>query len=452
MKKIKNLIISILVSFIILPITVNAASASINVNTSGTAVVGNTITATVTVSSGTPMGSWQFLVNYDNSRLKLISGQTSVADYTSSASGVKSKSYTLKFQALKNGNASINIGSYLVYAIDESTMSVSTGNRSVKIMTQAELEATYSKDNNLKSLTIDGYSLTPEFNKDTLEYSVTVPSTVDKVNINAVKNDNRATVEGDGEKEVVEGSNPFEIVVTAQNGASKTYKINVIVEDINPIVVKINNKEFNVVKRSDKLEKPTGFDETTVKIGDVEVPAFKSDILKITLVGIKDSAGNIFLAIYNNGKYELYNEINSNQITIYLLDLPKNSNGFITKTIKINEKEVKVYKYKDNSKYSLVYGKNVETGQESYYMYDEVENTFQRYNDEQIKDLGNQIKNYLYVIYAFSGCLILIFISFIITKCAKKKARKKIKQKELNSDSKNEEIIKEIMEDKKKKK
>lgn len=452
MKKIKNLIISILVSFIILPITVNAASASINVNTSGTAVVGNTITATVTVSSGTPMGSWQFLVNYDNSRLKLISGQTSVADYTSSASGVKSKSYTLKFQALKNGNASINIGSYLVYAIDESAMSVSTGNRSVKIMTQAELEATYSKDNNLKSLAIDGYSLTPEFNKDTLEYSVTVPSTVDKVNINAVKNDNRATVEGAGEKEVVEGSNPFEIVVTAQNGASKTYKINVIVEDINPIVVKINNKDFSVVKRSDKLEKPTGFDETTVKIGDIEVPAFKSDILKITLVGIKDSDGNISFAIYNNGKYELYNEINSNQITIYLLDLPKNSNGFITKTIKINEKEVKVYKYKDNSKYSLVYGKNVETGQESYYMYDEVEKTFQRYNDEQIKDLKNQIKNYLYVIYAFSGCLILIFISFIITKCAKKKARKKLKQKELNNDSKNEEIIKEIMEDKKKKK
>lgn len=452
MKKIKNLIISILVSFVVLPITVNAASASINVNTSGTAVVGNTITATVTVSSGTPMGSWQFLVNYDNSRLKLISGQTSVADYTSSASGVKSKSYTLKFQALKNGNASINIGSYLVYAIDESAMSVSTGNRSVKIMTQAELEATYSKDNNLKSLAIDGYNLTPEFNKDTLEYSVTVPSTVDKVNINAVKNDNRATVEGAGEKEVVEGSNPFEIVVTAQNGASKTYKVNVIVEDINPIVVKINNKEFSVVKRSDKLEKPTGFDETTVKIGDIEVPAFKSDILKITLVGIKDSDGNITLAIYNNGKYELYNEINSNQITIYLLDLPKNSNGFITKTIKINEKEVKVYKYKDSSKYSLVYGKNVETGQESYYVYDEVEKTFQRYNDEQIKDLENQIKNYLYVIYAFSGCLILIFISFIITRCAKKKARKKHKQRELDNDSKNEEIIKEIMEDKKKKK
>ena len=319
-------------------------------------------------------------------------------------------------------------------------------------MTQAELEATYSKDNNLKSLAIDGYSLTPEFNKDTLEYSVTVPSTVDKININAVKNDNRATVEGAGEKEVVEGSNPFEIVVTAQNGASKTYKINVIVEDINPIVVKINNKDFSVVKRSDKLEKPTGFDETTVKIGDIEVPAFKSDILKITLVGIKDSDGNISLAIYNNGKYELYDEINSNQITIYLLDLPNNSNGFITKTIKINDKEVKVYKYKDNSKYSLVYGKNVETGQESYYMYDEVEKTFQRYNDEQIKDLENQIKNYLYVIYAFSGCLILIFISFIITKCAKKKARKKLKQKELNNDSKNEEIIKEIMEDKKKKK
>ena len=57
----------------------------------GSAVVGNTITATVTLSSSTPMGSWQYLISYDNSKLKLIGGQTSVADYTTSASGVKSK-------------------------------------------------------------------------------------------------------------------------------------------------------------------------------------------------------------------------------------------------------------------------------------------------------------------------------------------------------------------------
>lgn len=446
MKRIKNLLLAIVISILFIPNVVNAASANISIKTSGKAVVGNTITATVTVSSGTNMGSWQFLVSYDTSRLKLVSGQTSVADYTTSAAGVKSKSYTLKFQALKSGNAAINVGSYLVYAIDESQMSVATKNASVKIMTQAELEATYSKDNNLKSLSVEGYEITPEFNKDTLEYAATVPSTVDKINIIANKNDSTASVEGAGEKEVVEGSNPFEIVVTAQNGSTKTYKLVVTVEDINPIELTIDGKKYSVVKRQDNLEKPTGFDETTVKISEFDIPGFKSETLDITLVGIKDEEGKISLAIYEDGKYKEYKELNSNQITLYLLDLPKN-NDYSKTTIKINGKEVEVYKYNKKSKYSLVYGKNVETGKEDYYMYDEVEGTFQRYNEEQLEELNEQLNNYLYVIYAFSGCLGLIFLCFIISKCAKSKAKKKAKLIEMNSEKDKEKENKEIIED-----
>ena len=446
MKRIKNLLLAIVISILFIPNVVNAASANISIKTSGKAVVGNTITATVTVSSGTNMGSWQFLVSYDTSRLKLVSGQTSVADYTTSASGVKSKSYALKFQALKSGNASINVGSYLVYAIDESQMSVATNNASVRIMTQAELEATYSKDNNLKSLSVEGYEITPEFNKDTLEYAATVPSTIDKINIIANKNDSTASVEGAGEKEVVEGSNPFEIVVTAQNGSTKTYKLVVTVEDINPIELTIDGKKYSVVKRQDNLEKPTGFDETTVKIGEFDIPGFKSETLDLTLVGIKDEEGKISLAIYEDGKYKEYQELNSNQITLYLLDLPKNDD-YTKTTIKINGKEVEVYKYNKNSKYSLVYGKNVETGKEDYYMYDEVEGTFQRYNEEQLEELNEQLTNYLYVIYAFSGCLGLIFLCFIISKCAKSKAKKKAKLKEMNNEKDKEKENKEIIED-----
>lgn len=429
------LVLSLLFVF---PSIVNAAGTA-SISGPSSVEVGSTFTTSVTVKN---TAAWNIKINSSGS----TSGcSQNFSDVTSNGNNT-TKTFSVKCKATSIGAIGFTVTGDITSA-DGLNTNVSLSKR----VTVTEVKPK-SSDNFLKDLSIDGYKLTPEFNKDTLEYSVTVPSTVNKVNILATKNDSTASIDGIGEKEVVEGANPFEIVVTAQNGSTRTYQLNVIVEDIDPIEIIIENKKYTIVKRSDKLEKPTGFDETTVKIGDIEVPAFKSDILKITLVGIKDSDGNISLAIYNNGKYELYNEINSNQITIYLLDLPKNSNGFITKTIKINEKEVKVYKYKDNSKYSLVYGKNVETGQESYYMYDEVEKTFQRYNDEQIKDLENQIKNYLYVIYAFSGCLILIFISFIITKCAKKKARKKLKQRELDNDSKNEEIIKEIMEDKKKKK
>jgi len=450
MKRIKSLMI-LLVVLILIPLKVNAASASINVSTSGKAVVGNTITATVTVSSGTPMGSWQFNVNYDNSKLKLVGGTTSVADYTTSASGVKSKSYTLKFQVLKNGNASINIGSYLVYAIDESQMSVSTGNASIKIMTQAELEATYSKNNNLKKLEIEGYEISPEFNKDTLEYTAIVPSTVDKINIIAAKEDSTASIEGSGEKEVKEGANPFEIVVTAQNGSSKTYKLVVTVEDVNPIEVTINGVDYNVVKRADNIEnKPKGFEETTITIDEVEVPAFKNDVLGITLVGIKDSEGNVKLAIYNDGDYSIYQDFTSNNLTIYLLEL-KELKGYEKTTITINDVEVEAYKY-GNEDFFVVYGKNIETGEESYYLYDEKENTFQRFNDQQVEKYEKQIQNYKYAVYAFSGCLILIFICFILSRIVSAKRKRKIKESKLEIAVESEIEKKEELENKNKSK
>ena len=425
MKKIKRLFVMLLATFL-LPTIVKAASASISVKTSGQAVVGNTITATVNLSSGTPMGSWQYVISYDSSKLQLVSGQTNVADYTSTASGVKSKSYTLKFKVLKSGSASINVGSYLIYAIDDSQMSVSVSNASVKSMTQAELEATYSKNNNLKSLGVEGYEISPAFDKNTLEYTATVPSTVDKINITASKEDGTASIDGAGEKEVKEGANPFEIVVTAQNGSTKTYKLVVTVEDINPIEVKIGGKTYNVVKRADNIEtKPKGFEETTITINECEIPAFKSETLGLTLVGIKDGEGKVKLAIYNDGKYSLYEEMNSNNITIYLLEL-KELKGFDKTTVEINGTEVEAYKFNSKSDFVIVYGKNVETGDESFYVYDTKEKTFQRYNDEQIKELEKQMKTYMYVTYAFGGTIILIFICFIISKIAKSKRKKRL--------------------------
>lgn len=58
-------------------------------------------------------------------------------------------------------------------------------------MTQAELEASYSKDNNLKGLTVkvgeESYSIDPVFDKNTLEYKVTVPTGTTSVHVEALK-------------------------------------------------------------------------------------------------------------------------------------------------------------------------------------------------------------------------------------------------------------------------
>ena len=433
MKKIIYILFTLLIA---LPISVKAATANIKVSSSGsTAVVGSTITVNVTVSSSTPLGAWQFLVNYNTSYLKLVSGDVNVADYVEN-NKTKSKTYTLKFKALKSGTAQVSIGSYMVYDYDENLMSGNTTKANIKIMTQEELEATYSKDNNLKSLTIDGYTLNPVFDKDNLEYNVSVPSDVVKINISATASDSKSTVSGTGEKEVNEGTNQFSIIVRAQNGAEKTYVLNVEVEDLNPITIKINNQDYTIVKRKENLVKPTTYEETTININNMEIPAFKNDITLFTLVGVKDATGHINLAIYNeiDKTYELYYETKSNTLNLYLKEPEKEFPDYLKTTIEINNQSVSVYKLKEDSRYAICYALDIETGEYNYYSYDTIKETFQIYNDEEINILKEDLKTYTTVLIAFGvglGCAFILIICLLSSGSKKKKKLKKFYEKEL---------------------
>ena len=166
-------------------------------------------------------------------------------------------------------------------------MNITASSNTVKIITQEELEASYSKDNNLKSLSVEGFELDKEFNKDILEYTVDVPTGTTKVKVDAKVNDNNATLTGTGEIEVTEGLNTIPLIVTAQNGDQKTYTLIVNVEDQNPIKVELNNKEYIVIKNSSLLEAPLTYNETTIKINNFDIPAFKNDVADILCIDRK---------------------------------------------------------------------------------------------------------------------------------------------------------------------
>lgn len=85
-----------------------------------------------------------------------------------------------------------------------------------------------SPNNKLKTLGIDGYSLTPTFNADTLDYSIIMPNTVSGINIKAEANDSKASVSGAGNKALNVGSNDFEIKVVAENGDLRVYNIRAV--------------------------------------------------------------------------------------------------------------------------------------------------------------------------------------------------------------------------------
>ena len=97
---------------------------------------------------------------------------------------------------------------------------------SMNYLTQEEPEE--SDDKSLKSLTIDGYILSPQFSSDITEYTLTVGMDVSSLDIEAVPSDEASEVTITGNDELLEGTNTVEIVVTAEDGTERTYTINVI--------------------------------------------------------------------------------------------------------------------------------------------------------------------------------------------------------------------------------
>lgn len=432
MKKLKLLLLTFICT-LIMPTLVNASSGSIKVTSSSTVVQGNRVTVTVTLSSSSSLGSWQMDLNYDKNYLQLVSstaesGGSRMVGYASNGS-TKSKTYTFAFKTIKSGTTRVSVSSYLAYDYENmSEMNLTSSSKSIRIMTQAELEATYSKDNNLKSLSVEGYELDKTFHKDALEYTVKVPTGTTSVKIKATENDSKASVTGAGEIEVTEGLNTIPIIVTAQNGSEKTYTLTINVEDLNPITVSdINGESYTIIKNALLLTAPSTFVESKITINETEIPTYRNNAADLTLVGLKDNAGTISLFIYENNEYKPYNEMN---LKNYLL-IPTsftNELDLIKTTVTINNETIDAYKYSENSEFVIITAKSLEDGKTSLYLYDTINKTASRYDDTYIKETNETLKNYTYVILAFAGALLLMLITIFILLGSLRKKQKKIKK------------------------
>lgn len=435
MKKIKYLIL-LFVLCLIPAIKVDAASANISVSASKSRVmVGETVVVTVKISSSSNLGSWSFDVS-PSSNLTLVSssfGGLFVKDVVTSPTQ-KSKTYTFTFKAKSSGTGSVTIKNSSIYDYDESQMSATNGSVSFKMMTYAELEATYSKNNYLSSLKVEGYNLTPNFDKDTLEYNLEVENGVESAKIIATKEDNTATIKGTGEVSLEEGINTFDIVVTAQNGSKRTYKLNITVKELSPIEVTLNGSTYNVIRKKELMPKANMyFQETTIKINDEDVPAYYNEASNITLVGLKNESLESKLYIYDNGEYKLYEEISFNQLFIQILDMDESllDEGYTISKINVGDKSLAVYT-KEGHTYPVLYGVNLETGEKNLYKYDSKENTLQRLENIIIE---NNEELYFMIIIGMFGFIIISYILFIILLLKKnKKSKKKIEKKKNKDD------------------
>ena len=423
------------------------SAASLNVNeylSSNEVVVGNTVTVTVKLSSSNPIGAVNYSVTYDSNKLTHTSG--TLNDITDDHFGEKSYSLVFKFKAKASGNATINFKVNEAYDSDLKGLSFSNTSKTVKIITQKELQATYSSDSYLSKLAVEGHNITPTFNKNTLEYSLEVENDVEKINVTGSKNDSKSSVNGLGEHNLEEGLNKIEIKVIAQNGSSRTYKINVTRKELAPINVEVDKITYSVVRKTSLLETPnTSFVESTIKINDLDVPCFFNEKLKITLVGLKDSDGNITLFEYDNNNYKKYVEIANEKIVI----IPTEENDELFNSVGLKKEAFKIngtdfLGYTKGHGFYLFKGINIETGIKSIYQYDTHEKIVQLFNSEDLTANNEQKvitdkrilkRNILIVVLA----LILVFTYFgILISLLKKKNKGKKKVKE---NTKKEKIV-----------
>ena len=88
-----------------------------------------------------------------------------------------------------------------------------------------------SNNNYLSSLSVEGYELSPEFDKQTLEYTLNKKIKESEINIKAIADDSKATVTGTGNIKINKNQNKFRIDVTAESGTVRTYIIKITQDD-----------------------------------------------------------------------------------------------------------------------------------------------------------------------------------------------------------------------------
>lgn len=200
------------------------------------------------------------------------SGNNNLSSLSTNLGGFSFNGGTNYNMTVENDITSINVSA----TAEDSKASVSgTGTRAlnyggnaINVVVRAEngSEKTYtinvtrkdnrSGNNNLASLGVPAGQLSPAFNKNTLEYSLSVPFSVSSLNVSAAAEDPKAKVSVYNTNLVSEETVDVKVTVTAENGGSKTYTIHTL-RGKDPNKVLSTNNYLSNLTISDGLLSPS---------------------------------------------------------------------------------------------------------------------------------------------------------------------------------------------------
>ena len=233
--------------FLVLAMVALAASASTRLTTASTTVrKGATTDISVRIDASDRIRGGQFNLGLNNNNFEIVS-VSGASGFSISSSGNFHLLYKIesgfsvasgssiatirvrpKSTATVGSRTTLTVSNVQVTLVD-SYDTVSAGSKSITLTvgeTPTVEPTTPLSDNNfLKSLTSEVVDL--EFDKDVLEYDVTVLKSVTSLNVQAEAEDEKAKIVITGDEDFVIGSNVVKVVVTAENGTKRTYTINV---------------------------------------------------------------------------------------------------------------------------------------------------------------------------------------------------------------------------------
>jgi len=463
-------------------LTVSGVPSSVN--------VGNEFKVNITCPKGI---SAYIKVEYDSKIVSFVSGDNANGGnglvYVTGGSWGEdiAKTNTLTFKAVGAGTTTIKITTEDATDVEGNMISLGGTSATISVANQVTLNS----DNTLSSLKLSSGTLSPSFKKNTTKYTATVGYDVSKVVVTAKANHSKAVVEsvtGNGTVNLKVGENTIKVVVRAENGDTKTYTIVVTrkaqetttpptsesesqSESEQPVVNEMlqwNGEQLQAVEEIPADKIPASFESTLLVVNGQQMPglSFANGDLKVLYLNNTNNAGSLY--VYDEVQQTIYPFIKLTSEKSYVMVLlPDEQNapapeGFESCTFSIEGKGlVSAYQLKETAPvgteeledstmswnlfapttvyaaepkvndFYLIYCMN-DAGEKNWYMYDSVEETFQRYlattpsvqvdgNDSDLdskvaalqKEL-NTAKMTQYIIVAIAAAVIFILVVVII--------------------------------------
>ncbi len=379
-------------------VPVYAASATISAS-AGTVYVGDSVTFTVNVSGGVgyltvsgaasdymwfDQNSKSYTVKANSVGTLTVSIEGVIADYATEEDVKISKSVSVNVIA-RPSNPQPNPGGNSGSSNSGGSSSGGSTSRPQPNVPQV----TQSSNADLASLKLSQGTLTPEFQADVTEYSVTLEKNVTSVKVEATPADENATVSGTGDVSLEPGENTLTVNVSAEDGTTKQYVIKVSVDDAPDVFVEYNGKKLGVLKNLKDTHAPASFEETTVSLEGVDVPAWHSNLSNATIIYMVDEN--------NERNFYLYDEVKKTIVSIFkpigllgrnvvIIDIPAELHeryGMKYGEITVDDQPFMGWSFEDPAfqNYKLLYLMD-DKGNKQYYLYDSVENTLQLYSNQ----------------------------------------------------------------------